>query len=488
MPEEQQRQEEHAHFECAILYQYLASNFTMKGRGKDVFQARREAMIAEVARDSTDSNDFVTASYGDLLKKAQAGLFQSSPEEQISALHAFTSVARSRPFLPRDLPPEVFRNLMEKVFGNHDSFRVREATLVLIAELCYESPWTVSTFMSLDLHVKAFQELQTPTSAFPHDRVSYVLNAMLLNSRENFQAVIQLGYFDFLLKTVMLPSISPADSLWMLRGIETILLSDFFDQNDTLGEVVSIAVHFLEVNDVNFACLSFYILARIIAGQTPEHPLVAFATSPKIVTLGMSLLDPKKNPDVGCVLDYFINFVCLGNEQTLYLVENEFVEHVCGIFQNLTVLQRAKVLEALGNIAVDPPEARQRVKESPIMEILPELLQTGELCVKKAAMLLLLRIIAKSDAEESVTLVENLNTISQIIDLLYSDDNELLISVIRALGLLIARGKRLGQNKVEFITSQFEDIVTEELYELTHSQSEEVAQNAQNLLNLLSLA
>ena len=457
----------------------------MKRQEQDVFQARREAMIAQVAQDFTASTDIVTPSYDELLRQARTGLFQSEPEAQISALHALSSFQRGRLFGAGELPPGVFQNLMEMVFGNHDCFRVRELALGFMEELCYASPWCIETFLSLDLHQMAMKELMNRESKLPSDRVSYVLNAMLLHNRKAFEEIMKLGYFDSVRKMVMAEKIGVTDLAWMMTAIESIVLCTYFEEFDKIEEVVEICFRVFQLGNPNVECSAFSILARIIAGQNADHPLIDKVTEPAVMGLAMSLLDPAKNADICPIVDFFINYVCLGDGQTMALVNNGFLERVSEIFPKITVAPKAKVLEALANIVVDPPEARTRVLNSQVFKALPQILQTGELCLKKGVMILLVRVIAKLDISESLELISSMNIISSIIDLLYSDDNELVESVIRAIGLLITRGKRLDEQKSLFITEQFDDVVVEQLYELTHSECDVISQNATNLIKCL---
>lgn len=418
--------------------------------------------------------------------KAETGLFSDDPNHQYSSLVSMSHMADFSWSEPESISPDVMERLMELAFGTHGSQRVHDESLSVIELLCSRIPWVIVPFLDLDLHNEIMKCLTDEHTTSSHARLSYILNAILRKDDDTFKCIMDLEYDSFLIQRLKMPDVDISDKLWQMAGLQAIMCCLQFEYEKRIPEIVELVLEHRSLSK-EISALCFSIMARIVAEHaTPE------LLEESLIAEALSELNPEKfhRDQVSYIIDYLTNVMYLSDEETMKILGfSDFFDHLSGVFMKGDKVIQTKILDMLCNAVVSHPDAAVAVAKCEICGHFKQILTDGEFMKKKAVMRLLTRIIAKMEIEDSLEFVQGLELVPSIIDLLYCDDDDVIMTVITGLGFLGSRGIRaVDMDALSFLFDELDEYVIEQLHELTDSDNERVADAAGNLIDFIMSA
>ncbi|OHT08765.1 hypothetical protein TRFO_22684 [Tritrichomonas foetus] len=414
------------------------------------------------------------------LKIAQSALFSQEPEDQYKALQSVFHLSNQYGFGEGSLPPIFFNQIFELAFGNHASLAISEASLQVIESLIEKSPWTVNVFLSNNYHKTAFENIVDDKIGLPIDRLAFTLNSLMTQSEEAYNQIIELGYFKYLLE-IGLKNLINADALWVLTSIQTIIVSPNFLEYESFHKIIDIALKYFNSNNLDIITNVFYILGRCLSSDKElESDDLARITTDAILQKAFQIIENKGIPDIRAAFNYVHNFICISNETTMKFIRFDFVKMLDSIFLKCDYGSQIYIFYILSTAAIEPVEATQEILRAPLLKYIPDILRTGKLSLKSAALSLAQNLILKSPF---LVIFEYAKTLFEpIIELLSCEDFEILEKSLHILQYLTTRLFTLEIEKAKELLALFDRDAKESLYALLEFESPTIHGLANNII------
>jgi hypothetical protein len=181
-------------------------------------------------------------------------------------------------------------------------------------------------------------------------------------------------------------------------------------------------------------------------------------------------------------LEYLINYTYLSDENAVRVLEAGFLSNICELYNTATDLDKAKILQVLSNLAVNPPESTAAFMKCPLIEKMGEILREGEIRVKKESLSLILRCLVKSGVHDGIEFCKRLGLVPVIVEMLFSDDEGILYDSMICLTYLVTKCKIVES---DLMAGMLADEVSDRLNELVLNAPGSLSQNAENLLRVI---
>jgi hypothetical protein len=274
------------------------------------------------------SSDPTSADHRYHLLESQRNLFSESPVSQLSALQSLLTLSHKYGFPPGSLPPIVLERIIGYAFGDHDSFRVHEVSLHLLESLCRGSPWTVPFFREKKVDETCFRQISFWASGLPQRDLTFVVIAMMDLDCECYRRMMEMGFFDFVLKSLQNVETEFCDFPWLLNAIHSMIVSRLFDRFGELPVIAGIALVGLDERADALRVPSIYILATVLVCESRE--VRAMVATSEVLARVVEFLDVHEISDVGAPLDFLTNFVAISDEMTMKAVNADVLEKLHG--------------------------------------------------------------------------------------------------------------------------------------------------------------
>lgn len=451
-------------------------------------------------------NDIEFIQFVQSLIEAQSDLFDEEPEKQKRAIIVLNSISDKFGFGKDTLDSTYFIRIKELIFES-ESFEVVKYSLQLVESLIERSPWTIPSFLKLDFPKKIYQKMQLDDITVPLCKFSFVLNSLLCNSSQAYSILTEdkPAYLDYLIKKAN-EDISKTDATWVLGSIQSVTASPYFQENESLHDIVHIAIKYFEKNDSDIMSLVFTLFGRCLSGSQYLSPQeISDITTPEIVQRAYYLIETKDMSNIRSVFNYIDNYICVNNENTMNFISMGFVQLFYQIFKicdNEYQIQ-AEILGILKNAAVEPFESTIEILRSPIvMECIPVILEMGRLSLKRGAVYLLSTLINKVGLfstpdiiidQESGEKVNPSNLILILIqklfyvipDLLSCEDDDITLHCLYILQHIITEIQTLKQDQAMSIIDLISLELKEELFNMLKCKNESFQGLSVNIIKSL---
>ena len=229
------------------------------------------------------SEDYEFMSNLQFLARAQKDFFDNDPEKQKISIDSLLTISSKYGFGKNSIPSNFFHRLKSIIFDNESKLYVIEAALSLTESLIQLSPWTIPIFLELDFPSLLFEYLKSDLLGVPLSSIAFVLNALIYNTEESYQALIQLDYLSYLIEASK-PPFEISKAVWVLGSIETIISSPFFDRFDCFHDIVEMSLVYFDLADKNQThypmTLVYLLFSRLLASyeQLTEEDFVSITT------------------------------------------------------------------------------------------------------------------------------------------------------------------------------------------------------------------
>jgi hypothetical protein len=102
-------------------------------------------------------------------------------------------------------------------------------------------------------------------------------------------------------------------------------------------------------------------------------------------------------------------------------------------------------------------------------------------------MRLVVNLIVNLPIEAGLRFLLDLELLSVMVDLLYSNDRDVVANVLFCFGFLIVRSRGIASEPLSLIDEQFDDVAMAQLSELAEDEDERVGSLAANLERLIDI-
>ena len=198
------------------------------------------------------------------------------------------------------------------------------------------------------------------------------------------------------------------------------------------------------------------------------------------------LFDPAHNQLACSIIEYFNNIVYISDICTIHVINTSIIDRINTEFELLSLSLLENCLQLISNITSSPLEATEYIFHHAVFNMFPVVLKKGSNKAKKEIIIILSHALLRIDIETVLEKIIILQILDSVIDMIYSDDDDLLFHLFHSFIYICSNAALNYQSNASIVREKLsENTIIDRIQDLFISNNQRISSMSRSLFNIL---